>query len=50
MAFDGKRAIVTGAANGIGAATARLLAERGAKVVAVDVAGDALAESVAETG
>jgi NAD(P)-dependent dehydrogenase (short-subunit alcohol dehydrogenase family) len=36
-ALDGKAAIVTGAANGIGAAVAELLRERGAKVCGVDV-------------
>ena len=35
-------AIVTGAAQGIGAATARKLAERGAHVVGVDIEGDKL--------
>jgi NAD(P)-dependent dehydrogenase (short-subunit alcohol dehydrogenase family) len=34
--LDGKVAVVTGAAGVIGGATARLLAERGAKIVAVD--------------
>ncbi len=34
--LDGKVAVVTGAAGVIGSATARLLAERGAKIVAVD--------------
>jgi NAD(P)-dependent dehydrogenase (short-subunit alcohol dehydrogenase family) len=34
--FDGKVALVTGAAMGIGAGVAALLAERGARVVAVD--------------
>jgi len=34
--LDGKTAVVTGAAGVIGAATVRLLAERGARIVAVD--------------
>src|SRR6185295_5148332 len=34
--LDGRVAVVTGAAGVIGAATIRLLAERGAKIVAVD--------------
>ncbi len=33
MALDGKTAVVTGASSGIGAATARMLAEAGARVV-----------------
>jgi len=36
--FDGKVAIVTGAASGVGRETTRLLAERGAAVVPVDIA------------
>jgi len=40
-AFDGRLAFVTGAASGIGAATARLLAERGARVVLADIDVDA---------
>ncbi len=35
--YDGKRAVVVGAATGMGAATAHLLAELGAEVVALDV-------------
>jgi 3-oxoacyl-[acyl-carrier protein] reductase len=47
MSFAGKTAIVTGAATGIGAATARLLAERGARVLAVGLQPDRLREAVA---
>ncbi|KCZ82942.1 short chain dehydrogenase/reductase family oxidoreductase [Hyphomonas adhaerens MHS-3] len=39
--FDNKVAIITGAASGIGAATARLMASEGAKVVLADISGDA---------
>ncbi len=43
-------AIVTGAAQGIGAATARKLAERGAKVVGVDIEADKLQQVMQEIG
>ena len=43
----GKRAIVTGAGSGIGRASARRFAEEGAKVVAVDVNAEGLAETIA---
>jgi NAD(P)-dependent dehydrogenase (short-subunit alcohol dehydrogenase family) len=49
----GKVVVVTGAATGIGAATARLFGEKGAALVLVDVnrdAGRATAESVQGTG
>lgn len=39
--FQDKVAVITGAASGIGAATARLMAGEGAKVVLADISGDA---------
>jgi len=50
MRFDGKRALVTGAGKGIGNTTARVLAARGARVVAVSRSVDDLAALAAETG
>jgi NAD(P)-dependent dehydrogenase (short-subunit alcohol dehydrogenase family) len=47
MTFEGKVALVTGGASGIGRATASALAARGAKVIAVDVDGDGAAETAA---
>ena len=46
MSFAGKTAIVTGAATGIGAATATLLAERGARVLAAGLQPEALRATV----
>ena len=46
MSVAGKTAIVTGAATGIGAATARLLAARGARVVAAGLQPEELRETV----
>ena len=47
MSVAGKTAIVTGAASGIGAATATLLAARGARVLAAGLQPDELRETVA---
>lgn len=44
----GKRAFVTGAAGGLGAATARMLARHGAKVFLTDLDGDGAAAVAAE--
>ena len=41
--YAGQVVIITGAARGIGAATARLVAERGGKVFALDIAREGLA-------
>lgn len=45
--FDGKVALITGAASGIGRETARLLAANGARVMVTDVNADGLDETVA---
>ena len=50
MDITGASAIVTGGASGLGAATARLLAERGAKVVVLDLAEDLGAKVAGEIG
>jgi NAD(P)-dependent dehydrogenase (short-subunit alcohol dehydrogenase family) len=50
MDLDGASAIVTGGASGIGAAVARALAERGARVVVADVQADAGHKVAAEIG
>jgi NAD(P)-dependent dehydrogenase (short-subunit alcohol dehydrogenase family) len=46
--LDGKVAVVTGAAGVIGAATIRLLADRGARIVAVDVNAQNLQAAIRE--
>lgn len=45
MVLDDKTAVITGAGSGMGRATARLFAERGARVAVVDLDGDAAAET-----
>src|SRR3954447_7890473 len=46
--LDGKAAIVTGSARGIGRATAELLAEQGARVLINDLAGDVVEPAASE--
>ena len=48
--LEGKRAIVTGAASGIGRATLLLFAREGARVLAVDRAAEGLEAAAAEAG
>ena len=48
--FDGKVALITGAASGSGRATALRLAEEGATVLACDVQDDGLATLAEEVG
>ena len=48
--FDGRVAIVTGAAQGIGAATARRFAVEGATVAVVDIDADRCADTVKQIG
>ena len=50
MNLDGKVAVITGAASGIGAACARAFAEHGAKVALVDVNADGALKVAAEFG
>ncbi len=48
--LDGKAAIVTGSARGIGRATAEILTEQGAKVLINDLDGDVAEEAAKEIG
>jgi 3-oxoacyl-[acyl-carrier protein] reductase len=50
MRFQGKTALVTGGARGIGAATAKRLADEGAKVVVADFDGSAAEETASALG
>jgi NAD(P)-dependent dehydrogenase (short-subunit alcohol dehydrogenase family) len=50
FSLEGRRAVVTGGASGIGAAVARALAQRGARVAVLDVAGDRVDAAVAALG
>jgi NAD(P)-dependent dehydrogenase (short-subunit alcohol dehydrogenase family) len=48
--LEGKVAVITGAASGIGAGTARMFVEHGAKVIVADMQQDAARALVAELG
>ncbi len=50
MKLDGATALVAGGASGLGAATARALVERGARVAIVDLNGDLASELAGELG
>ena len=50
MKLDGKHVVVTGGANGIGAAMARRFADEGARVVVADLDEEELMRVAAETG
>ncbi len=46
LTFEGKRALITGAGSGIGAAVARLLAAEGAEVIVADLSPEAVADEL----
>jgi NAD(P)-dependent dehydrogenase (short-subunit alcohol dehydrogenase family) len=48
--LNGKIALITGAASGLGAATARMFAREGARVLLTDIDGDGAAEVAGELG
>jgi len=48
--LDGKTALITGGASGIGRATARALMNEGVSVILVDLKGDAVADAAQEMG
>ena len=50
MRFQGKTALVTGGARGIGGATAKRFADEGATVVVADFDAEAAQETAAEIG
>ena len=50
LGLDGKTALITGGASGIGRATARLLHDEGARVILVDLKGDAVARAAEDLG
>jgi NAD(P)-dependent dehydrogenase (short-subunit alcohol dehydrogenase family) len=50
VSYEGQVVVITGAARGIGAATARLISARGGKVFALDIARDGLLSLQSELG
>ena len=50
MRFAGKRVLITGAASGLGAITARSFAAEGAEMILVDLNAEGLAQVASATG